>query len=59
MPFLLLLVTGIVDKHFATFISKHAPAMTVKSFSANSKYHLLIPPGEGILDPWIVAVCKP
>lgn len=42
-------------EHFATFISKHAPAITVKLFSANLEYHLLVPPGEGVLDPWILA----
>jgi hypothetical protein len=58
LPFILFFVVGIFTEHFASFISKHAPALTVKPFSAKPEYYLLIPPGKGLLRPWILAVRK-
>lgn len=56
ITFIVCLVVGIFNKDFATFISEHAPVMTVKLFSMNLEYYVLIPPGEGVLDPWILVV---
>jgi hypothetical protein len=54
--FVISLVIGIFNKHFATFISEHTPTVTVKLSPTNSENYVLIPPGEGVLDPWILMV---
>jgi hypothetical protein len=42
--------------YFSSFVSEHPSAMTVTPFSANLGYHSLIPPSEGVLHPWILAI---